>query len=68
MWWYLIFAETIPAPNWTGMVTGGCLGSFVTAVGFVTLTIYLARKDKKPKSEGIPFEVIATLGDAHKPS
>ena len=68
--WYLIFAETIPVPNWTGLLTGGCVGSFVTFVALVVFGFYSKSKDKKEKSKGIPLGVIANLdsGDGQKPS
>lgn len=67
--WYQIFAETIPAPNWTGLLTGGCLGSFVTAVALTALAVYLSVKDEQ-KSGGIPFEEIAILdgGNGQQPN
>ena len=59
--WHLIFAETIPVPNWTGFVTGGCAGSFVTFVALIVFGLCSKSKDKKEKFEGIPFKDIEGL-------
>jgi hypothetical protein len=60
--WDLVFS--IPIPNWTGFVLGGCVGSILTTVLIVILAFAWDRekKSKQEEEEGwIPFEEIEEL-------
>lgn len=64
MLWDLVFS--IPIPNWTGFVLGGCTGSILTTVLIVILAFAWDREKKseqeKKEDEGmIPFEDIEGL-------
>jgi hypothetical protein len=57
--WELVFS--IPIPNWTGLVSGFCLGVLLETVLITILAIRWAPKESGREDEGIPFEEIEKL-------